>query len=65
MKKHRCCVCGNLQLTKNEIGLTKKLIDMKTTTFYCMDCLADFLEVDADFLLERIKEYKEQGYQLF
>ena len=65
MKKHHCCVCGKIPLTRNEIGLTKKLIEMETTSFYCLDCLADFLEVDTDFLLERVKEYKEQGCQLF
>lgn len=65
MSKHHCCMCGQRPLTKNEIGLTKKLVDMEATSFYCMNCLADFLEVDEDFLLERIKEYKEQGCQLF
>ncbi len=66
MKKERnCCVCGKTPLSKNEIGLTKKLIDLTATSFYCLDCLAEYLEVDTEFLLERVKEYKEQGCQFF
>ncbi len=29
-----CYVCGKMPLSKDEIGITKKLIDKKTTSFY-------------------------------
>ena len=32
-----CYVCGKTPLTKDEIGLTKKLIDKKSEIFYCID----------------------------
>lgn len=52
-------------MSKNEIGLTKKLIDNDSKRFYCLDCLAEYFEVDTEFLLEKIKEFKEQGCKLF
>lgn len=58
-------MCGKEPLSKNEIGLTRKLLDKKPTRFYCLDCLAEYLEVDAEFLLAKIEEFKEQGCKLF
>jgi len=60
-----CFVCGKENLSKNEVGLNKKLLDKNIKQFYCLDCLAEYLEVDVDFLLEKIEEFKEQGCTLF
>ncbi len=60
-----CYVCGKEKLSKNEIGLTKKLLHKNAKRFYCLDCLAEYLEVDTEFLLERVQEYKDQGCILF
>ena len=65
MQKKICYICGKDPLTKNEIGLTKKLLDKNATRFYCLDCLAEYLEVDVEFLLIKIEEFKEQGCKLF
>ena len=64
-KSKVCYVCGKENLNKNEIGLTKKLLDININCFYCLDCLAEQLEVDTEFLLERIEEFKSQGCMLF
>ena len=61
----KCYVCGKTPLTKNEIGLTKKLIDRKAMSFYCIDCLADYLEVTSEELEAKIEEFKEEGCALF
>lgn len=61
MKKKSCYICGKEALNKNEIGLTKKLLDEGSRYFYCIDCLAEYLEVDKDFLFEKIETFKEQG----
>ncbi len=61
----KCYVCGKSPLTKNEIGLTKKLIDKKTAFFYCIDCLAEYLEVTTEELEAKIEEFKEEGCTLF
>jgi predicted nucleic-acid-binding Zn-ribbon protein len=60
-----CYVCGKENLNKNEIGLTKKLLDKNVKRFYCLNCLADYLEVDIEFLLEKVEEFKAQGCTLF
>ena len=65
MEKYNCYVCGKESLSKNEIGLTRKLLNKNADIFYCLDCLADYLEVDTEFLLDKIEEFKEQGCTLF
>lgn len=61
----KCYVCGKTPLTKNEIGLTKKLISKKAISFYCIDCMADYLEVTTEELEAKIEEFKEEGCTLF
>ena len=65
MSKKNCYVCGKEGLSKNEIGLTKKLLDKNTKYFYCLDCLAEHLEIDTEFLLAKIEEFKDEGCILF
>lgn len=65
METKKCYVCGKTPLTKDEIGLTKKIIDKKTTTFYCLPCLADYLEVTEEELLAKLEEFKNDGCTLF
>ena len=60
-----CYVCGKKPLSKNESGLTKKLLGKNTREFYCLDCLAEYLEVTTDELLAKIEEFKEEGCTLF
>jgi predicted nucleic-acid-binding Zn-ribbon protein len=64
-KTIKCFVCGKKNLSKNEIGLTKKLLDKDVKQYYCLNCFAEYLEVDTDFLLEKVEEFKEQGCTLF
>ena len=61
----KCYVCDRSPLTKNEIALTKKLIDKKALSFYCIDCLAEYLEVTTEELESKIEEFKEEGCTLF
>ncbi len=65
MDAKKCYVCGKSPLTKDEIGLTKKIIDKKSTTFYCLSCLAEYLEVTIEELLAKIEEFKNEGCTLF
>lgn len=60
-----CYVCGKEPLSKDEIGLTKKIIDKNATMFYCLSCLAELLEVTEEELLEKIEEFKSEGCILF
>lgn len=61
----KCYVCNKEPLTKNEIGLTKKLIDKNSKVFYCTTCLAEMLEVTEEELLAKIEEFKGEGCTLF
>lgn len=60
-----CYVCGKENLSKDEIGITKKLINKKAKQFYCLSCLAEYLEVTEEELLDKIEEFKNEGCALF
>lgn len=60
-----CYVCGKTPLSKDEVGLTKKLIDKKPDKFYCLSCLAEYLEVTEEELQDKIEEFKDEGCTLF
>lgn len=65
MESKKCYVCGKSPLSKDEIGITKKLIDKKTVNFYCLMCLAEYFEVEEEELLAKIDEFKNEGCTLF
>ncbi len=60
-----CIMCGKKKLDKDTIGINKKILGMDIINFYCMDCLADYLECTTEELLEKIEEFKEEGCTLF
>lgn len=64
MRKKLCLSCGK-PLTRNEIGLTRKLIDDKAAEFWCLSCLAEYLEVPEDALIAKIEDFKQEGCRLF
>lgn len=65
MKNKVCCVCGKVELSKDEIGLTKKLISKNSCNSYCISCLAEYLDVTEEELRDKIEEFKEEGCALF
>ncbi len=60
-----CVSCGKSNLIRNEIGINKKLLGENVEKYYCIDCLADYLEVSVDDIKEKIEEFKEEGCTLF
>lgn len=64
-RKVSCVSCGKEALEKNEIGINKKLLGEQIESFYCMDCLADYLGVSVQDILDKIEEFKDQGCKLF
>lgn len=60
-----CVMCGKMDLEKDTIGINKKLLGLDMQNFYCMDCLAEYLECSVDELLDKIEEFKEEGCTLF
>ena len=65
MKNITCAACGKEHLTHNEIGINKKLLGESIECFYCLNCLADYLEVTTQDILDKIEEFKEEGCKLF
>ena len=65
MNQYRCVSCEKYPLTRNQVGINKKLLDTKSKDFYCLDCLAFYLEVEVQDILDKIKEFKEEGCKLF
>lgn len=60
-----CVVCGNNDLSKDTIGINKKLLGSDISYFYCIACLADYLECTVDELMDKIEEFKAEGCNLF
>ena len=59
-----CIRCG-APLTKDEIGLTKKLINRGCTEFLCYHCLAEHFQVTEDVLHQKVEEFRAMGCTLF
>ena len=59
-----CFRCQRV-LTRDEIALTRKLINRGTQTFFCLSCLAAHFQVTEDILREKIIQFREMGCTLF
>ena len=60
-----CIACGKSITEKDTIGINKKMLGENIRDYYCLDCLADYLECTTDELLDKIEEFKEEGCTLF
>ncbi|MBQ2957832.1 MAG: hypothetical protein IJE08_15405 [Clostridia bacterium] len=61
---NECAECGR-PLTKDEIALTKKLINRGAEKFFCLTCLAKSFSVSEELLKEKIEQFKRMGCTLF
>ncbi len=59
------CIRCSAALTRDEIGLTKKLINRGCTEFMCYDCLAKHFDVTVTLLREKVEQFREMGCLLF
>ena len=59
-----CMICQR-ELTADEIGLHKKMINRGSTEFMCITCLAAFFHCDESLLERKIEQFRAQGCVLF
>ena len=61
------CQYCHAELSRDEIGLSKKLFESETKKgkYSCMQCIAAMLDVTQDDLVAKIEEFKAQGCKLF
>jgi hypothetical protein len=64
VKQVKFCTC-EAELEKIAVGLNKKLLGVKIKRFYCLSCLANYLDMTVEELLEKVEEFKEQGCKFF
>jgi len=65
MKKQECKLCFKTPLSKDEIGINKKMLGADVKSFFCLNCLADYLECTEEELLDKIQDFKDEGCTLF
>jgi len=64
-KQIGCAFCSKEKLSKDEIGLNKKLIHRQITRMMCLTCMAAYFETTEEELKEKVDEFKRQGCTLF
>jgi len=62
--KVQCCDCAK-ELTKDLIALNQKLNGRSVGYYYCLECLAQALNISEEILEAKIDMFKEQGCALF
>ena len=60
----KCTAC-NKDLQKIDVGLSKKLINRGTTTYFCIHCLAKKYNCTVELLREKAEHFKKMGCTLF
>lgn len=65
MRKMKTCIDCDKPITKDEIALSRKLIDPDTEEMYCLTCMAENFGCTEEDLRVKIQEFKEQGCTLF
>ena len=60
----KCALCGR-PLEKDEISLTKKLVNRGAESFLCLSCLAEKFGVSEELLREKIVQFRQMGCTLF
>ena len=54
-----------MQITPDEMGLNKKLINRSVTEYLCYDCLGAYFKLERKVLLDMVERFREAGCHLF
>ena len=64
MEECFCKQCGK-PLSRDEIGLHKKMVNRGATEYFCLHCLAAYFGASEDLLKEKIEQFRKDGCTLF
>jgi uncharacterized protein YlaI len=64
-KQINCGYCDKEKLSKNDIGLNKKLIHQQIERMMCLTCMAAYFDTTEEELKEMIERFNRQGCALF
>lgn len=64
-KQINCAYCEKKNLSKDDIGLNKKLVHPQVEQMMCITCMAEYLETTEDELREMVKLFRQEGCSLF
>lgn len=53
------------ELTGDEIGLHKKMINRGATEYMCLTCLAKYYNCEESLLIQKMEQFRAQGCMLF
>lgn len=59
------CMQCTRRVSRDEIAMTRKLINRGASQFLCMPCLAERFDATLQELEERLQYFKEMGCTLF
>ena len=59
-----CLTCGK-ELTPDDIGFYKKMINRGASEFCCVECLSEYYGITTEKAREMIERFREQGCTLF
>ena len=59
-----CFKCG-AELSNDERGLFKKLVNRGADKFMCIECMSEYFEVSESALRDKIEQYRNMGCTLF
>ncbi len=60
-----CAECGRGPLTRDETGLSRKLVNRGTEQAWCLTCLARRFRVTEQQLRELARAFRDNGCTLF
>ena len=60
-----CAYCDKEKLSKNVIGLNRKVVHRQIKRMMCLTCMAAHFETTEEELKNLIEEFKRQGCSLF
>lgn len=60
-----CCMTCGRPVSRDEMAMTRKLINRGAVQFLCIPCLARRFDASVQELMDRMQDFKDMGCTLF